>query len=181
MRPYPAKREKVNPRKLHESYMEKIERDMLERHGVFMPEPERGVLINSEFLGLPAMITDVTSADLGERLNAFTQQKMYLRTVLMRVELCLEEAKRAYFAASESGYRELSHERLTETAKDRILNSRPEVRPLYEAYADWKHKAKIAEYSIASVEDAVFMLSREVTRRTADMDEFGRNHSLTGG
>ena len=68
----------MNPRELHKLYLNNIE-DELKSKGVVFFEAEKNLNINEDFLTLPAQITEVTSRELGEFLNAFTQQKLYLR------------------------------------------------------------------------------------------------------
>ena len=71
----------------------------LEKKGAIFFD-ERRLNIAEDFLTLPAEITDVPSKDLGEYLNAFTQQKVYLRTLLGKADILVEEARRAYFEVS---------------------------------------------------------------------------------
>lgn len=174
--PPPSKREKIDPRAMQKSYLDRIEDDVVEM-GVVAFDVDGGRLnIDDGYLTLPANITDVPSKELGEYLNAFTQQKMYLRTILGRAELLTEEARRMYYSAGDSTYRRLSVQKLSETAKDRILNSDQAVRPSYEGYVDMKRKVSLVEASISNIEDAIFMLSREVTRRVGDF-----NNEMTAG
>lgn len=168
--------DKINPRAIHKSYLDKME-DNLQKKGVVFFD-ETNLHINSEFLELPAEITEVPSRDLGEYLNAFTQQKVYLRTILGRVELELEEARREYFTASADLYRKYSLDKLSETAKDRIINSHPAVSESYNRYSDMKRNQDIVTHSISSIEDIIFMLSREVSRRTGDFNEENRAYNV---
>ena len=81
--------------------------------------------------------------------------------------------------ASAEAYRELSNSKMSETAKERIINSSEEVQPFYYEYIDYKNKLKLVEYSINNIEDIIFMLSREVTRRTGDFAEENRNYNVS--
>ena len=117
-----SKRDKINPRQMHRSFLDSIEDDLSSRGVVFF-DNETGLNINEEYLQLPREITEVTSRDLGEYLNAFTQQKVYLRTVLGRAELVEEEARRAYYSSTDSLYKKYSTQRMSETAKDRVINA----------------------------------------------------------
>lgn len=174
----PPKREKVDPRAVQQSYLDKIER-RAEKEGVVMFDVESGRLnIDDEYLSLPADITDLTPRDLGQYLNAFTQQKVYLRTILCRAEICAEEARRNYSDASETLYRSFAGGKLSETAKDRLINADDQVKPFYLKHIDLKNKIRIVETSIANIEDIIFMLSREVTRRMGDWNDEGRSHNV---
>ena len=174
------KNEKIHPKeelKKHKSLMENIEEEF-EEQGVRTFSPEQELHIDSDYLQLPLNITEVSSRDLGEHLNAYTQQKMYIRTLIGWAELMYEEARREYHLASEHIYRELSKTKMTETAKEREVNSSPEVLPKHNTMMDLKKKLQLLHLNIASIEDAIFMLSREVSRRTGDFEDENRNHNV---
>lgn len=164
------KREKINPRQIHKSYMEKLESEMEEK-GVVLLDTDNHLNINEDYLDLPREVTEVPSRDLGEYLNAYTQQKVYLRTVLCRCEMIVEECKREYFSSTEHHYKRFTVDKISETAKDRLLNALPDVKPKYETYMDAIRKKSMVEVTIANIEDIVFMLSREVTRRSSDLED----------
>lgn len=177
MKPVVKKQGKINPKEMHKKYLTDIE-ESLERQGVVFFD-EKTLNISEEYLTLPLQITEVTSRDLGEYLNAFTQQKLYLRTLLGRTEIYLEEVKRKYVVSSEKIYKELSNGKLSETAKERIINSEEEVKPYYYDYIDWVKKRDLLLYSISNVEDTIFLLSREVSRRSSDFDDENRSYNVT--
>ena len=170
--------EKINPREIHKSYLDRMESE-LEKKGVVFFDASTKLNIDAEHLELPPEITEVTSRELGEYLNAFTQQKVYLRTLLGRTELLVEEARRAYFDVSADLYRKYSLDKMSETAKERMINAHESVKPYYHEFVDCKKKQALVEYSIANIEDILFMLSREVTRRTGDFAEENRAHNVT--
>ena len=174
---------KINPMELlkeKRSYSDRIQQE-LEDKGVdfFKPSEDGGSLhIDKDYISLPKNITDTSAKDLGEYLNAFTQQKMYMRTLVGYAELFLEEARRKYTEVSEVRYRELLGSKLSETAKEREVNSDPSVQPYYEEYVDYKNKIKLLNFNILSIEEAIFMLSREVSRRTGDYENERRDYNV---
>ena len=174
---------KINPKKMlmeKRSYCDTIQEE-LENKGVdfFTPSEDGGSLhIDKDFLSLPQNITEVTAKDLGEYLNAFTQQKMYLRTLLGYAELYAEESRREYMRVSDARYKEFLGSKLSETAKEREVNSDPNVLPHYEKYMDYINKIKLLKFNIQSIEEAIFMLSREVSRRTGDFENENRNYNV---
>ena len=177
------KAEKINPKEVlkeKRSYSDRILED-LESQGVdfFSPSEEGGSLnIDKDYLTLPRNITDVSARDLGEYLNAFTQQKIYMRTLVGYAELFAEEARREYMEVSEESYRSLLGTKLSETAKEREVNSDPEVKPSYEKYLDYKNKIKLLNFNITSIEEAIFMISREISRRTGDYENERRDYNV---
>lgn len=174
---------KINPKEVLQqkrSYSDRVQEE-LENQGVdfFKPSEDGGSLhIDKDYLSLPQNITEVSARDLGEYLNAFTQQKMYIRTLVGYAELFAEEARREYMAVSETRYRELLGSKLSETAKEREVNSDPDVLPCYEKYMDYKNKIKLLNFNIQSIEEAIFMLSREVSRRTGDYENERRDYNV---
>lgn len=173
-----SSREKIDPRAIHRSFLDSIE-DELSSDGVVFFDNNTGLNIDEEYLELPREITEVTSRDLGEHLNAFTQQKVYLRTILGRAELLEEQARRDYFSSTEELYRKYSASKMSETAKDRIINSDDSVKPLLEEYKNAKSRVSMIRYAIDNVEDIIFMISREVTRRNADFDSESRASNVS--
>ena len=174
---------KMNPKEVlkeKRSYSDRIQKE-LEDQGVdfFSPSEDGGSLhIDKDYLTLPQNITEVSARDLGEYLNAFTQQKMYMRTLVGYAELFAEEAKREYMVASDVRYKELLNTKLSETAKEREVNSDPNVLPYYEKYMDYKTKIRLLNFNIQSIEEAIFMLSREVSRRTGDYENERRDYNV---
>ena len=177
------KKPKVNPKEVlkeKRSYCDKIQED-LENQGVdfFKPSEDGGSLhIDKNYLSLPQNITEVSARDLGEYLNAFTQQKMYMRTLVGYAELFCEEARREYMEVSNPRYGALLNTKLSETAKEREVNSNPKVLPYYEKYMDYRNKIKLLNFNIQSIEEAIFMLSREVSRRTGDYENERRDYNV---
>ena len=177
------KSSKINPKEVlnqKRNYCDKMQDD-LETQGVdfFKPSEEGGSLhIDKDYLSLPQNITEVSTRELGEYLNAFTQQKVYMRTLVGYAELFCEEARREYQEVSESRYKELLGSKLSETAKEREVNSDPNVKPCYEKYLDYKNKVRLLNFNIASIEDIIFLISREVSRRTGDFNEESRNYNV---
>lgn len=181
--PLKPKRKKVNPKQLlkeKRNYCDTIQEE-LEEKGVdfFKPSEDGGSLhIDKNYLSLPQNITEVSARDLGEYLNAFTQQKMYMRTLVGYAELFAEEARRQYMEVSDARYKEFLGSKMSETAKEREVNSDPKVLPYYEKYMDYRNKIKLLNFNIQSIEEAIFMLSREVSRRTGDYENERRDYNV---
>lgn len=174
----PAPAEKINPREIRKSYLDKIE-DSLTDKGVVFFDDKNVLNINTKYLELPSEITEVHSRELGEYLNAFTQQKVYLRTLLGRTELMVEKARRDYYEVSSEFYKKYSEGKMSETAKERLINTQPQVMPVYYEYLDYRKKQSLVEYSIANIEDIIFMISREVSRRNGDFSEESRAYNVS--
>lgn len=170
-------KKKVNPVEiLKKSRADRISEE-LESQGVVFQSLD-SLDINSDYLHLPAHITEIPAKELGEYLNAFTQQKAYMRTMQGWAECFMIDAKDEYYKASQSLYTELSKSKLSEKAKERQLATDPSIQEEYQAYIEASQKCRIIELNISNIEDIIFMLSREVSRRGVDYDENTRNYNV---
>lgn len=167
---------KVNPRQLHKNYMANME-EQLNKEGIVLFDEEL-LNVDQDFLSLPSRITEVHPKELGEYLSAFTQYKMYVRTILSRIELCIEEKKRVYTDVSNPYYREYTQSRLSERAKDQLVQSEPEVQESYYELVDYINKSNTLKSVLENIEDAIFLISREISRRTGDMKDENRQHNV---
>lgn len=173
-----TKKEKINPKAIQKEYANKIEQELSEQGVTFFDESNLD--IDMDYMKLPRELTEVSNKDLGEYLNAFTQQKLYLRTLLGRSEVESDIVAQEYFTAAHPLYRKYSTEKLSEKAKDRIVNADPHVKDYYTKFVDVKRRCSILSKSIENIEDAVFLISREISRRTTDFDMESRNMSVQG-
>lgn len=179
------KKTKINPREVAQKKRSLAETltSSLEEQGVafFTPVENNGNLnIDSNYLSLPPDLTTVDSRDLGNYLNAFTQQKAYMRTVCSWQEANLEESKRRYYEAYIQEYKELTEEnpKMSEKAKELYCNNHAQVHDLYMEYRDYKEKVNMVAMTIESLTEFIFLVSREISRRGADWNEEQRTNNL---
>lgn len=172
-------KKKVNPKTLvAKSYADRVQKS-LEDKGVQFFEPVSSLSVDSDYLSLPPDITDCNGRELGKYLNAFTQQKMYMRTLIGWSQCMVEESRRKYMAVSAPKYKDLSTKKLTEKTKDIIVQSDEEVQPFYEDYRDICMKRDVLSYNLSSIEDAIFLISREISRREKDFADENRNYNVS--
>ena len=175
-------RNKIDPVQLMKdkrSLSDRLEEEF-KSEGVLSFVPNEGLNIDKDYLELPANITDVSSKDLGEYLNAFTQQSMYMKTLLGWAECFLEDKRKEYVEVSAEKYRSLLNSKLSETSKDREVTTDPNIKPYYDDYMDSKVKISLLKLNIESIESAIFTISREVSRRTGDFNNDNRNINVNG-
>lgn len=175
---------KINPKDMLKTYYEEIHTS-LDNDGVelvnFVPNEVGGVLnIDKDYLELPLNVTEISTQELGEYLNAYTQQKVYLRSMLGYAEMFVEEARAKYVESSSALYTKFFRSKLSETAKEREVNSDPEVKPYFDNLKDQINRVTLIRHNIESIEDILFMLSREVSRRNSDFSEEIRNYNVGG-
>ena len=172
------KKEKINPKELQKQYANKMEESLAKNGVVFFDECNLN--IDMDFMTLPREITEVPGRDLGEYLNALTQQKLYLRTLLGRTEVEADIVSREYYEKAHPLYRKYSSEKLSEKAKDRMVNADPNVAEYYNAFVDVKRRCSLINQSIENIEDAIFLVSREISRRMSDFESEQRSFSVQG-
>lgn len=160
------------------SLLDRLTSDV-EAKGVTFFEPKKNLDIDESYLTLPHDITECDGVELGRYLNAFTQHRMYMRTVLGWQSVIVEEKKRAYLEKSSPHYSDLTANRnLSETAKDKLINLQEDVYPAYIEYSNEREKLGLVETVLSSIEDGIFLISREVSRRSHDWDTEVRNDNV---
>ena len=166
---------KVNPKDLlKKSYTDNVQ-STLENKGVMFSDPEKTLNIDEEHLVLPKDITEVPAKSLGKYLNAFTQQKMYMRTLIGWCECMIEDARRVYMSVAIEHYKKANATKMSEKAKDTEVNNHPDVLPLYNDLRDLQVRKNILDLQLSNLEDAIFLISREISRRNGDFDTETRN------
>lgn len=168
-------KQKVNPKEILKSRVE----EKLEDEGVIFFMPDVNLDIDPESLRLPQDITEVSTKELGQYLNAFTQQKVYMRTLKGWAESNLRIATLNYQESTRDIYRELSDKKWSEKAKERELVTNPDVRESYNKMTEAQEECHLIQYSIDNIEDIIFMISREVSRRTGDFNEENRSYNVS--
>ena len=165
---------KPNPKELLDRLTGEVE-----SKGVAFFEPKKNLNIDENHLSLPYDLTECDGVELGRYLNAFTQHRMYMRTIIGWQSVVVEEKKRSYLEHSSSHYSDLTANRnLSETAKDKLINLQDDVYPYYIAYSDEREKLNLMETVLNSIEDGIFLISREISRRNHDWDTETRNENV---
>lgn len=147
----------------------KIEDSLKEKH---IPMFDSPCNINEEKLELPSDITEIDSKALGAYLNAYTQHKIYVRAMLGKVRIAEEECRQNYFNMTHDKY--LDYGKASEVSKNRMLSANPDFTEAYRTYSYYSQKRKMIEDIITNFEDAIFLISREITRRVGDIKDESR-------
>jgi hypothetical protein len=104
---------------------------------------------------------------------------MYMRTLISWQEISTDDSKRDYYDHSNAKYKELTqNKKLSETAKEMILNNEPDIKPFFLKYKDEKRKLDLLCSNLYSIDDAIFLLSREISRRGGDWESERRNDNV---
>lgn len=135
--------------------------------------------VDEEYLKLPRDITDIESRELGRYLNAFTQQKMFIRTLVSWQEINFMAAKSKYDTAYNKAYISKEYKDLKpEKEKARTVETLPSIENYSNKMGHEDARLKYLKTNLACIEDAIFLLSREVSRRGEDIRDEGRDHNV---
>lgn len=148
--------------------------DRLERGGFVFPEEPK---VSEEYLILPPTITNISDEDLGEYLNAFTQQKNWVLTLVGNLEAEHRELQTIY----DEVYAEAYVNSVWDNVNDKKWAAVTDKKVKY-----WRRMLDkvattlaIAERNLETLDNAIFLLSREVTRRTGLRESEIRNYNVS--
>lgn len=171
---------KLNPKEIaKQRLVERLDTDPIMKN-VKLFSPEDGLDIDKDYLMLPPDITEVHSKELGMLLYNFTQQKVYMRTLYSWQIMITEETKLKYEKAFGEAYVTVNKEnsKLSEKGKEILVNSQESIATLLVEYRENAQKLLAVEQSISSLEEIIFSLSREVSRRSKDFEEDTRTGNV---
>ncbi len=161
----------------NESILDQVERD-LKRDGIVLFDNEN---ILKDYLRLPADITEVPSKDLGRYFNTMTKQKMWVRTLLGRTGALLRELEEELDDIRDKVYSQLPAKM---SIKEKELKLRSGERygeraiELLQKVAVMQEKRKILVEYLDNLVDAIFNISREISRRESDWNDETRENSI---
>lgn len=163
---------KIKRRVEKKSLLENIE-ETLAKDNIAIPEYSS---VDTDYLTLPTCMTDIEMNELGNYLNAFTQQKIWVRTVIGRTSVLLRERQLFLDEKRAIIFDELPVKMSVKEKELRLLLD-PNLKKVKEELIFYEEKLAILEDIISSLEESIFTVSREITRRTKDFDEFNRNEN----
>lgn len=158
----------------HESILlNNVEKD-LEKDGINLFENDN---VDEDYLILPRDLTEVQAKELGRYFNAFTIQKMWVRTVAGRTGLVVREIERKLDIIKSKVYSELPA-KMSVKEKELRLTENPQAQNLIEQSSFYSEKLYMLNDYLNNLEDGIFNISREITRRNADFKEYNTEHNL---
>lgn len=133
--------------------------------------------VDDDYLVLPRDITEVESRDLGRYFNAFTQQKMWTRTLIGRVSANLREA-RSHLDEIKSQVFSSLPARLSVKEKELHFKANKEARVNLEVVALAEERLNLLTDYLHNLEDGIFNISREISRRGSDWNDDRRETNI---
>lgn len=130
-----------------------------------------------DYLQLPADLTEETSQDLGRYFNAFTQQKMYVRTVIGRLSAIVREKDNSMNILRAEVYSGMNA-KVSQKEKELQFQSDPRVQEQMEDLFSFKEKLLMASDYLDGLIDGITLISREISRRESDWNDNKRSDNL---
>lgn len=152
---------------------DKMERE-LEREGVV---PFENTSIKQDYLKLPPFLDELPSHELGRYLNAFTMQRMYVRSSISKLGAMLQEIEILLNAEKSRVFATLPV-KMSVKEKELNLYSDEVAKGILETYTYYQNKYKYYLDYMESLDDAKFSLSREISRRGMDFMDNSRGENL---
>lgn len=156
------------------SMLEQIEEE-LATEGI-VPFDNSSVL--TEYLRLPADLTEEPSKELGRYFTAFTTQKAYVRTMIGKTGAILREENEKLDEIRETVYKELPSKMAIKEKELAVRAGSGKAENLLRECAKLEEKKKMLCDYLESLTDILFCISREVSRRENDWAEDKREHNL---
>ena len=146
----------------------------LEQEGVV---PFENTSIKQDYLKLPAFLDELPSHELGRYLNAFTMQRMYVRSNISKLGAMLQEIE-VLLNAEKSRVFSTLPVKMSVKEKELNLYSDEVAKVILEQYTYYQNKYKYYLDYMESLDDAKFSLSREISRRGMDFMDNSRGENL---
>jgi hypothetical protein len=134
--------------------------------------------IDSNYLKLPFHLDDIQSNELGRYLHAFTQQKIWARTLFSRVKAIIYDETEKLRVHKERVFSGCD-KKLSITEKEIRLSVDPQAKPILERLEYAQQKAEMLATYIDNLDDGIFDVSREVSRRGGDFKDQNRLENVS--
>jgi hypothetical protein len=130
-----------------------------------------------KYLRLPKDITEIPSHELGRYLNAFTQQKMWTRTLVGRAYVLVREARINLDTIKAKVYPTLPA-KMSIKEKDLHVASDPRSGEILDELMTYEERLRLLSDYLENIVDAIFNISREISRRESDWKDDKRESNI---
>lgn len=157
-----------------ESMLDIVESD-LEGLGVI---PFSNDNVDEDFLVLPVDITEESSVNLGKYFNAFTQQKMWTRTIIGRLSTTIREMRRSLDEVKADVFAS-QPAKMPLKEKELKFQVDPRARDILDDMFLYEEKLKMTNDYLENLIDGIVLISREISRRTMDWEHHAREDNIS--
>lgn len=159
----------VNEVNTEESLLDFVERE-LEAEGITMFDNEN---IDNVYLRLPPHLDEEENKEVGRYLHSFTQQRMWTRTLLARVGVILRETNEELDKEKARVFADCPA-KTSVTEKELKLYEDVKCIPILERIKNISAKYSMLDSYMKNLEDGIFSISREISRRGYDFNSQNR-------
>lgn len=150
----------------------------LVKAGVKLPDEPKAEIgrkgEESDYLTLPQDITRISDQEIGKYLNALTQQKAYVITLLSLAEVDVSDVE----LQRDSDYSHYYVNAPYLNVNDRKEYANQKTRKISETLNKAKAVLTLAERNVQALDALIFLVSREQTRRSSSLQQENRVHNL---
>ena len=154
---------------VEESLLDIVERE-LEQDGIVMFTNDN---INKDYLQLPPHLDEEEPKEIGRYLHTFTQQRIWTRTLLARVGILLREANEELDKQKARVFAE-QPVKMSVTEKELKLYEDEASTQILERIKLLSAKYDMLDSYMKNLEDGIFDISREISRRGYDFNSQNR-------
>lgn len=130
------------------------------------------------YLVLPKDITEEESQDLGRYFNAFTQQKMWTRTLIGRLSATVKDKQRSLDGLKAEVFSGLPA-KLSVKEKELKFQTDERGREVLDELFMLQEKLNMLSDYLENLVDGIFNISREISRRSSDWDDDKRADNIS--
>lgn len=132
--------------------------------------------VEEEYLSFPSDFSSLPTPEVGKYLNAYTQKKGSVRTLITRYNILLDEAQAELDKHKATLYEELPA-KMSLTEKELKLMKYEPAQTSLEMCRKIRAKISLAENYYDSLKDAIFNVSRHITLNISDDRDERREHN----
>lgn len=151
-----------------------VENDLREHDEIRLFSNEN---VDEDYLSLPADITEENSRELGKYFNAFTQQKMYVRTVIGKLSGIVREGNRELNEVRSDVFSSLPS-KMSMKEKELMFSIDERAMEKLDGMFYYEEKLRMTSDYIDSLIDAIVLISREISRREGDWNDDKREDNI---
>lgn len=133
--------------------------------------------VENDYLILPADITEENSKELGKYFNAFTQQKMWTRTIIGRLSTTVREMKRSVDDIKADVFAN-QPPKMPLKEKELRFQTDKRSRGILDDMFIYEEKLKMSMDYLDNLVDALTLVSREISRRGQDWELNQREENI---
>lgn len=133
--------------------------------------------IMEEYSRLPLDLTEVSSQSLGKYFSTFTKNKMWARTVISRAGIVIKALEEEIDTIKVETFKSLPA-KMSVKEKELMLRDDEKCAELLGELAYYQSKLEVLNSHLDNLVDAIFAISREISRRESDWSDAKRENGI---